>query len=138
VPPREWFMRLEDLLESIERVEASLKGMSYDEFERNPDKTDAAIRNLTVIGEAANHLPEEIKQKFPNVPWAKIVAMRNFVVHEYFGITLKVIWDTAKALPNLKEDVSNIVSRGRAEFSTTVVTQREPKTKRRSGLKKKK
>lgn len=132
MPPREWFVRLEDILESIERVETSLEGLSYDEFERNHDKTDAAIRNLTVIGEAANHVPEEIQKKFPNISWARVVAMRNFVVHEYFGITLKVIWDTViEALPTLKKEVSNIVSKGRSEFSSIVVTKRKPKAKRR-------
>ncbi len=138
MPPREWFIRFQDILESIERVEASLDGLSFDDFERNNDKVDAAIRNLTVIGEAANHVPEEIKKEFTNISWGKIVAMRNFVVHEYFGITLKVIWDTAtRALPTLKVQILSIVAKGRAEFSSIVVNKRKPKVKRRSKQKKK-
>jgi uncharacterized protein with HEPN domain len=82
VPPREWFIRFQDILESIERVEASLDGLSFDDFERNNDKVDTAIRNLTVIGEAANHVPEEIKKEFTNISWGKIVAMR---AHNCFG-----------------------------------------------------
>lgn len=135
MPPREWFIRLEDILEAIERLEASLAGLSYDEFERNHDKRDAAIRNLTVIGEAANHVPEEIQQTYSSIPWAKIVAMRNFVIHEYFGITLKVIWDTAvEALPDLKKEISKIVSAGRPP----VVTKKKRTLKRRPRSKRKK
>ena len=137
MPPREWFIRLEDILEAIERVETSLAGLTYDEFERNEDKKDAAIRNFTVIGEAANHIPEEVQNKFPQIPWSKAVELRNFVVHEYFGITLYTIWDTAKnRLPELKTAISAIVAQGGESFQSIVVTKRKPKVKQRRGAKK--
>jgi uncharacterized protein with HEPN domain len=126
VQRREWFSRLEDIVDFIQRVETSLSGLSYDDFEKNADKSDAAIRNLTVIGEAANHVPEQIQGRYPNISWAKIVAMRNFVVHEYFGITLKVVWDTAKEeLPKLRKEIANIVAQGRESFHDVKVTKKK-------------
>ena len=132
MPPREWFIRLEDILDAIDRIEMSLDGLSYDEFERNYDKTDATIRNLTVIGEAANHIPNEVRIKFPQIPWSKAIELRNFVVHEYFGITLATIWDTAQnRLPELKMEIALIIAQGRDAFKSFVVTKRKLKIKRR-------
>ena len=56
---------------------------------------DAMLRNFEIIGEAANHISEEIKQKYPTIEWYKIRGMRNFVSHEYFSARLETVWDTA-------------------------------------------
>ncbi|UCF82816.1 MAG: DUF86 domain-containing protein, partial [Desulfobacteraceae bacterium] len=61
---------------------------------RIKDIVDAVIRNLTVIGEAAGHVPDDIVSAYPDIPWRDMRDMRNFVVHEYFGISDKIIWDT--------------------------------------------
>lgn len=132
MPPRDWFIRLEDILSSIERIEQSLRGLNYPAFENNADKVDVVVRHLTVIGEAANHIPDEVQNKFPQIPWHKVVELRNFVVHEYFGVTLPTIWDTVEnRLPELKGEISSIVAQGRTAFQSTVVTTKKPKAKRR-------
>lgn len=54
------------------------------------------IRNIIIIGEAAGYIPEEICQMQPEIPWNDMRAMRNFVVHEYFGVSDKILWDTVQ------------------------------------------
>jgi uncharacterized protein with HEPN domain len=66
--------------------------MSFDDFAGDRKTRDAVIRNLEIIGEAARALPDEIKQK-SNIEWHKIVALRNILIHEYFGVNLKLVWD---------------------------------------------
>lgn len=125
MPPRKWLLRLEDILTAIERIETSLDGLSFDDFERNPDKIDATVRNLTVIGEAANHVPKKITKKFPNVPWIKAIDLRNFIVHEYFGITLSTIWATAQdRLPELKKEIGSIVEQEQTIFKDVLVSNK--------------
>jgi len=70
---------------------------------------DAVVRNIEIIGEAANNIPEEIKIKFPDVPWHRIIGMRNKVIHEYFGIDLDILWKTVqKRIPELKKQIHKI------------------------------
>jgi uncharacterized protein with HEPN domain len=70
----------------------------------------AATECLTVIGEAANHIPQSIKDKYPEVPWEQIRGMRNRITHEYFSVDDAVIWKTAKErLPGFKVQIQNIL-----------------------------
>lgn len=83
--------------------------MIYDEFTRNEMAVDAVIRNFEIIGEAASHVPGEIKTKHPAVPWDKMKAMRNIMIHEYFGVDLETLWKTAKeSLPALRKEIAGI------------------------------
>lgn len=72
------------------------------------------LHELTVIGEAAARLPVTLRERYPSVPWADIVAFRNVVVHEYFGLSWTLVWDTAMGdVPELAQHISEIL---RAEF----------------------
>jgi len=95
MPPREWQMRLEDILEAIAKIQSYIEGMSYEEFAADSKTLDAVIRNLTVIGEAARNVPVELQQHYPDVPWREMQGMRNVVVHEYHGVSAYIIWHTA-------------------------------------------
>jgi len=74
------------------------------------DKTkDAVVRNLEIIGEAAKNIPESIKEKFPVVPWQSVIDMRNKLIHEYFGVSFPIVWETVKSdLPLLKEKLKEL------------------------------
>jgi uncharacterized protein with HEPN domain len=86
---------------------------------------DAVIRQLTVIGEASNHVPDEVQEHFSTIPWQDLIALRNFVIHEYFGITLRAIWDTAKeGLPPIEIELYKIVSQGQDTFKSIVVRKK--------------
>ena len=77
----------------------------------NDEKTiDAVIRNLEIIGEAARRLPEEIRMKFADMEWHKIISLRNILIHEYPGIDLEIIWDIIEnKLATLEEQIKEIL-----------------------------
>tara|TARA_R100001143_G_C3361009_1_gene135767 strand:- start:10005 stop:10349 length:345 start_codon:yes stop_codon:yes gene_type:complete len=102
---------LQDILESIEHIQRFLLDVSEDEFYENVEKQDAVLRRLEIIGEAVKHLPEEIRVNNPNVPWRQIAGMRDIIIHEYFGVTLEMIWIVASEdIAELKETVEKILS----------------------------
>ena len=96
MPHREWKFRVQDILNCIGKIERHTKGMTFNDFEEDDKTIDAVLRNLEIIGEAARHIPGEVKSAHPEVPWVEMQAMRNIVVHEYHGVNLKIIWQTVK------------------------------------------
>jgi uncharacterized protein with HEPN domain len=94
--PRDYKLYLRDLLEAWERIQEYTKNMSLSDFERSNITIDAVVRNLEVIGEAARKLPPEIKSKSPEIEWPKIVALRNILTHEYFGVNTQIVWDVVQ------------------------------------------
>ncbi len=102
MPPRDWPLRLEDILEATSRIQAYTSGMDREAFFSDTKTLDAVIRNFIVIGEAARYLPEEVINRYPEVPWAEMGAMRNFVIHQYPEIEPQIVWDTiTRNLPPL-------------------------------------
>ena len=104
MPPRDWKLRVLDILEAVEGVRHYVEGMSFDDFTKDMRTIDAVIRKLTIIGEAAVHVPDKICEQSPDVPWIDMRAMRNFVVHQYFGVSERIVWDT------LHDDLPRIIN----------------------------
>ena len=106
---REPSLLLSDILESIEKIRKYTAGQSYEEF-LNDDKTvDAVIRNFEIIGEAANRIPDEIKDKFQTVNWFRIRGFRNRIVHDYMGIDYEIVWTIINNdIENLNLEIKNI------------------------------
>jgi uncharacterized protein with HEPN domain len=97
-------------LDAVAAVQNYTVGMTLDAFTRDRRTVDAVVRNFIVIGEAAVHIPEEVCARNPEIPWADMRAMRNFVVHEYFGIGEKVLWDTIhEDLPGIVEPLRRLL-----------------------------
>jgi uncharacterized protein with HEPN domain len=97
------------MLERVRRIERSVAGMDHQAFLRNDTAIDAVIRNLTVIGEAANRLPQEFKDRSVDVPWHRIVGLRHRVVHDYFDVDLDLVWAIVETeLPQLAAQLSDI------------------------------
>lgn len=100
--PRLWRHRIKDILGAIGKIQAYVQGMDFAEFTSDPRTVDAVIRNFIVIGEAASRVPQEVIQAYPDIPWRLMADMRNFAVHEYWGVDLRTIWESiAKDLPPL-------------------------------------
>jgi uncharacterized protein with HEPN domain len=89
---RDWKILFADILESIEKIEQYTQGITFDEFIRDSMTIDAVVRNIEIIGEASKMVPEDIKQKNPDIPWKKLSGIRNRIVHEYFGVDVNIIW----------------------------------------------
>jgi len=102
---------LQDIFESIEKIEDYTSNIGFEEFLSNGMVKDAVIRNFEIIGEASIHISGKLKSKYASIPWNKIKSMRNFVAHEYFGINYDVIWETIKkSLPDLKAKISKVIA----------------------------
>lgn len=107
---RELRLFLEDIQESIERIEEYTGGLTESEFTKRLETQDAVIRRLEIVGEAVKHLPEEIRGRYPKIPWAEVAGMRNLVAHEYFGVKTERIWQTIQDdLPSLKRIVRQLL-----------------------------
>lgn len=104
--------RLEHIMESIGKIEELTRLLhSFDNFENKWIERDALIRNFEIIGEASNHISELVKDTYPEVAWKEIKGMRNFISHEYFGLQLDSIWDSAvNDIPILKKQIQKIVA----------------------------
>jgi uncharacterized protein with HEPN domain len=100
---------LNDIRESIGRIEEYPRGMSLEDFSKDQKSIDAVARNLEIMGEAANRLPDEFKESHSEIEWFKIVGLRHRIVHEYFGVDLEIIWQIVqKDLPELCRSLSRI------------------------------
>jgi len=93
MPSRDHRLQIDDILAAIARIRAYTQGMTYDDFAAGTKTQDAVVRNLEIIGEAARTLPDEVKQRTSAVDWHKMVALRNILIREYFGISLPIVWD---------------------------------------------
>ena len=109
MPPRDWTIRLEDMVEAGEKTLRYTQGMpNLQAFRLNEMAVDAVIRNVQIIGEAARHIPEEVQTRYPGVDWVGMRGMRNILVHQYGAVRLDVVWhvvqnDIPAALPRLRE-----------------------------------
>ncbi len=100
---------LNDILESISYIQDFSKKMRFKRYLKNRLVQDAILRNLTTIGEAIKHIPLEMKNEHPNFPWKEAVALRNIIVHAYFGTDQKIIWDIVQhELPILKTAIESL------------------------------
>ena len=95
MPPRDWRIRIEDIVEAASAIVGYVQGLTYEEFAEDRKTVDAVVRNLEVIGEAARHVPDDVRARFPELPWADMADTRNVLIHEYFGVDLTILWKTA-------------------------------------------
>jgi len=101
---------MEDILQCADKVISYTKDISYDEFVSNSMIIDAVIRNIEIIGEASNRLPDEYKDQIPEIDWHKIRGLRNRIVHDYFGIDYDIIWLVKETfLPELVKEINIIL-----------------------------
>ena len=102
MPPRDWRLRLDNIDEAIERINAYVAEMTEAQFRADQRTIDAVVRNFQNIDEAAKHLPDDITSAVPKFPWAEIRSMRNILVHRYFGVDVMIIWKAIQVdLPSL-------------------------------------
>ncbi|RKY19587.1 MAG: hypothetical protein DRP63_00345 [Planctomycetota bacterium] len=108
---RDWRLFLQDILYCIDKIRKYIGDMSQEEFLKDTKTQDAVVRNLEVIGEAAKNVPPEVHEKYPNIPWKQIVAMRNRFVHAYFVVDYQIVWQIAvHELPGLCCEIERILS----------------------------
>jgi len=106
---RDLHERLLDILEAIERIEKyTIRGR--DAFEQDELIQTWIVHHLQIIGEATRALPDNFRNEYPDIPWSKIIGMRNILVHNYFGIDVDVVWAViVNELPDLKKKIMEII-----------------------------
>lgn len=105
---------LEDMLESMRKIETYISGISYETFASTSIIIDAVVRNLEIIGEAASHIPDEIREKHEQIPWKKVIGLRNISIHEYFHVDLPTVWHIIREqLPITKMQLQEITANGK-------------------------
>ena len=83
---------LGDILDSIAKINEYTESHTFETFINDSKTLDAVIRNFEIIGEAANRLPEDFKEKYSQIDWFRIRGFRNRIVHDYMGIDYNIIW----------------------------------------------
>ena len=102
---------IDDILESVEKIERYTEGMNQVSFQADEKTADAVVRNLEIIGEASTRLPQDFIDAHLQIEWVKIKGLRNRIVHEYFGVDLQIIWEILKKnLPSFKKSLVGIRS----------------------------
>lgn len=101
---REPNLLVEDIIDSANKILLYTDNLTFEAFQKDNKTIDAVIRNFEIIGEAANRLPDDFKDKYPNIDWHRIRGFRNRIVHDYFGIDYSIVWEIkASFLPKLIE-----------------------------------
>lgn len=102
---REWGFYLGDMLRFAEKVQVYSKDIDRDEFESDGLKYDAILRNLELIGEAATHVPVEVRESHNDIPWRQVIATRNRLIHGYLGIDNDTLWSI------VQDDIGPLITR---------------------------
>ncbi len=108
--PRDWKMRVKDILEAIQKIQDYTKGASLESLQADAKTVDAVVRNLTIIGEATRNIPVEIQTRYSAIPWDDMRDMRNVVVHEYFRVSYAILWRTIRNnLPPVADQLTAVL-----------------------------
>ena len=98
------------ILDAISMIEEYTQGMSENEFLSHSMAHDAVVRQIEIIGGAARNISDEFKENNSKLPWNKMTAIRNKIIHEYFNINYALVWDTIQDdLPLLKKSIKKLL-----------------------------
>jgi uncharacterized protein with HEPN domain len=110
VSPRNWRFRLEDINDALDSIQEYVDNLDYAAWLQDKKTFDAVLRNLEIIGEAATHVPDDIQEQHADIPWYQMKAMRNILIHQYFGVDKEVLWRTIQEdIPPLKRKIQKML-----------------------------
>jgi uncharacterized protein with HEPN domain len=87
---------VQDIIDAINKGVVFVEGMEYEDFVHDDKTIFAVIRAIEVIGEAVKNIPEDVKKEYSEIPWRGMAGMRDKLIHEYFGVSIKRVWSTVK------------------------------------------
>ncbi|MCK5416105.1 DUF86 domain-containing protein [Candidatus Parcubacteria bacterium] len=100
-----------DIVKACENIELFIGDETFENFQEDSKTIHAVVRCIEIIGEAANNISEEVKDRYSEIEWKQVVGMRNLMIHEYFGVDSDIIWQTSKEdIPVLLEKIKNILN----------------------------
>ncbi len=113
---RNYSLFLKDILSAMEAIEKFVEGMSYEELTQDDKTSSAVIRKFEIVGEATKHIPEWLRNKYPEIPWKSMAGMRDRLIHAYFGIDYKLVWEAIELeIPVLKSKLQKILAQLKKE-----------------------
>ncbi len=103
---------LDDIFDAVEKIENYIGVLTFEEFSLDSKTIDAIVRNFEIIGEATKRIPQETKEKYSQIPWKMMAGTRDKLIHEYFGVSLQVLWKAVKEdLPPLKRSLKLLLEK---------------------------
>ncbi len=100
---------IKDIIDSINDIKQFVESMEHEEFKDDKKTSNAVVRSLEIIGEAAKKIPTEVKNKHPSIPWRKMAGMRDKLIHEYSGVDLDIVWQTVqKDIPKVEKEMRKV------------------------------
>ncbi|MBI4318994.1 MAG: DUF86 domain-containing protein [Chloroflexi bacterium] len=101
---------LDDILECVEKIQEYTKGINEEQFARNTLMQDAVLRRLEIIGEAVKHIPKQMRDRHPEIPWQDVAGTRDILIQKYFGVRLQNAWKIVQEdLDALKANVNKMI-----------------------------
>lgn len=101
---------LADIENALAKIEQYTQGFSFEQFAANQLVIDAVVRNFEIVGEAVRNIPSEVTAAHPDIPWEKMIGMRNKVIHEYFGVDEEILWKTIQEdLPVFRGQIAKML-----------------------------
>ena len=108
---RETRLFLEDIVESCDKIGRYTLGLKFEQFRDSELVVDAVARNLELVGEASKGVPNELRTRYPDVPWRKMAGLRDVIVHGYFRVDVQLLWDIVQRdVPTVRQKIAAILS----------------------------
>ncbi len=108
---RDYRLFIKDIIAAMESIERFVEGMSLEQLTQDDKTASAVIRKFEIVGEATKGLPLKLKEEHPEIQWKRMAGMRDRLIHAYFGIDYKLVWDAIKTeIPSIKLKLQQILA----------------------------